>query len=262
VTKSLIAETLRRNRMLAVLGFVHLALFVVFATASFLDPTQILGVNRWLKPMKFAISIAIFAVTMAWILSYLEQSRRAVSVISRIIAITMAGEMILITMQAGRGVRSHFNQDSWFDAMVFTAMGLLILTNTIAAGYAWFLFLRRPTGIAGAHLSGVRLGLFVFVLASLIGAVMAARGAHGVGVRDGGPGLPIVNWSTTGGDLRVAHFVGMHALQALPLLGWMLERRRTSGARHWVQLTALVLTAATTLLALQALAGRSLLVVR
>ena len=220
---------------------------------------QILGVSRWIKPMKFAISIAIFALTMAWLLSYLEQSRRAVAVISAIIAITMTGEMVLIAMQAWRGVQSHFNASSAFDGIVFSVMGMLILANTFAAGYAGLLFLRRPASIAGAHLSGVRLGLLLFFFASLIGGLMVGNGAHSVGVDDGGPGLPIVNWSTTGGDLRIAHFAGMHALQALPLLGWFLERRRTSNGRRWVQLTALALSAATMLLLLQALAGRALL---
>ncbi len=257
--KALIAETLRRNRLLAVLGFAHLALFLILIAVAFLDPAQILGVNRWIKPMKFSISIAIFSLTMAWLLSYLKESRRAVSVISGIVAFTMAGETVLITMQASRGVRSHFNQDSPFDAAVFATMGILILTNTIAAAYAWFLFLRRPATIEGARLSGVRLGLVLFVMSSLIGGFMSGRGAHSVGVHDGGPGLPIMNWSTVGGDLRVAHFAGMHALQALPLLGWFLDRRRTAGARRWVQLSALLFTVATTLLMLQALAGRSLL---
>lgn len=257
--KALMIETVRRNRLLAVVGFVHAALFLLFVIAAVLDPTQIGGVARWLKPMKFALSIAIFTVTMAWLLSYLEQSGRAVGVITAIIGSTMTGEMVLITVQAWRGVRSHFNQSSLFDTAVFATMGILILTNTIAAAYTWYLFMRRPASIGGAHLSGVRLGLVIFMLASLIGGVMVGRGAHSVGVRDGGPGLPIVNWSTSAGDLRVAHFVGMHALQALPLLGWILDRRRTSAGRRWVQLIALLLVALTTLLASQALAGKPLL---
>ena len=256
---TLFVETLRRNRLLAMLGFAHLALFVVLIAAVLLDPAEILGVNRWIKPMKFAISIAIFLLTMAWLLSYLEGSRRAVAVISRIVAITMTGEIVLIALQAFRGVQSHFNYGSAFDAVVFSMMGMLILANTFAAGYAWILFLRRPASIGGAHLSGVRLGLLLFFFASLIGGVMVGKGAHSVGVHDGGPGLPVVNWSTTGGDLRIAHFAGMHALQALPLLGWFLERRQTSNGRRWVQLSALALTAATMLLLLQALAGRALL---
>ncbi len=254
--KTLIAETFRRNRLLAAVGVAHFVLFLLLIPAALLDPTRILGLNRWIKPMKFAISIAIFAITMAWLLSYLERSRRAVAAISRIIAFTMTGEMVLIGMQALRGVRSHFNIDSPFDAAVFSTMGALILVNTFAAGYAWLLFVRKPATIGGAHLSGVRLGLAIFVFASFVGALMAARGAHSIGVHDGSPGLPFVNWSTGGGDLRVAHFVGMHALQALPLLGWLLDRRRKRGARAWVQVSALVFAAATTVLVIQALAGK------
>jgi hypothetical protein len=101
---------------------------------------------------------------------------------------------------------------------------------------------------------------------SLIAATGSSSivGAHAVGVADGGPGLPVVGWSTQGGDLRVAHFVGLHALQILPLLGlalarfgpaWLPTRDRSRlvgvAAAFWI---ALVL-----LLTWQALRGQSLI---
>jgi hypothetical protein len=256
----LVRESLRRNRLLAGLGFAHLALFVFLIFAAFLDPMQILGVSRWIKPMKFAISIAIFLVTMAWLLSYLEpRRRRAVAWLSGAIALAMTGEMVLILMQSARGVRSHFNNDSGFDAAVFSAMGALILLNTAAAVVVWLLFLLRGASIDGAQLSGVRLGLAFFIFASLIGGMMIRQGSHSIGVHDGQPGLPFVNWSTGAGDLRVAHFFGMHALQALPVLGWFLDRRRIARGRLWIQLTAAAFALLTTLLLFQALAGKPLL---
>jgi hypothetical protein len=92
--------------------------------------------------------------------------------------------------------------------------------------------------------------------------VAGISGAHTVGLPDGGPGLPLVGWSTVGGDLRIGHFVGLHALQALPLLAialHLLRHRLDEATRVRLLLLAAAAYAALTVsLTWQALRGQSL----
>lgn len=142
--------------------------------------------------------------------------------------ISMLGEIILIAGQAIRGVQSHFNDNTPFDAPVFSLLGGFIVLNTLAVAVVLYTLWFRPIAATGAH----RLGVLLFVLASAEGGLMLVEGSHGVGVADGGPGLPFVNWTTTGSDPCVAHFLGMHALQALPFGGgsWTGEEPRTAAS--------------------------------
>jgi hypothetical protein len=87
-------------------------------------------------------------------------------------------------------------------------------------------------------------------------------GAHSVGVPDGGPGLPLVGWSTQGGDLRAPHFVGLHAMQVLPFVAWWLSRRRRLGEGHRTALIAaagLAYLGLVVVLTWQALRGQSII---
>ena len=201
--------------MLAGIGF--LVATIILAVLMQFDSTQVLGINRWIKPIKFASSSAIFLLTVAVYLYYLQGFEKSKSIIAWGTLVIMIAEVFLIIMQAARGTTSHFNIAKPFDAMVFATMGLMILTNTLLVVYLTFLYFRADFELPNAIVWGMRLGLIVFLIGSIQGGYMSSQIGHAVGIADGGAGLPFVNWSTTSGDLRVAHFLGLHALQIIPL---------------------------------------------
>jgi hypothetical protein len=226
----MLRELVRGSLALAVTGWLNLALAAVLGILAATDSGTVLGINRWIKPGKFTISIVIFVWTIAWFLRHLQHRPRAVRAIGWGISICMIVEISLITMQAARGTTSHFNHATAFDDAVFSVMGAMIALNTLLVVWVLVLFLSHAPSLPPAYLAGIRLGLLIFLLASAEGGVLVVHGAHTVGAPDGGPGLPLVNWSTKYGDLRVAHFIGMHALQILPLFGYAM-RARAAGAR-------------------------------
>ena len=168
-------------------------------------------------------------------------------------------EIACIILQSARGISSHFNNDSPFDAHLFSVMGITIVLNTIAM-VIFLAIIRRDTPPQRAgYIWGIRLGVAIFLLASLQGGLIVGNNAHTFPGPDGGPGLPFVNWSTSSGDFAIAHFFGMHAMQALPLLGFMLDRTRVAAARNVVLAVGILWLALTGGLLFMALNGRPLL---
>jgi len=214
----------RRERELAVTGWACWVLVTVLLGASFTDQRTILGLDPWVKPSKFAASFAVYCWTMAWLFTRIEMSRRLRQFLRWGLVFFVVAELALISFQSARGVTSHFNVATALDRWIYEAMRDIVVFNTMIAVVVLVILWRQRHRFAPALSWGVRLGLVVFVLGSLEGIIMAVRGAHAVGVVDGGPGLPVVNWSLEGGDLRAAHFLGIHALQVLPLLGHLIDR--------------------------------------
>ncbi|QNG35573.1 hypothetical protein F1C76_02205 [Geodermatophilaceae bacterium NBWT11] len=263
------------NRPLFGLAALMAATAVVTAALAVVDPVQITGSNGWFKPLKFSVSIAVYALTLAWLLSLLPERRQRLGRLGAwVVVVAMVVEMLVITGAVAAGTTSHFNISSPTATALWAAMGTAIaavwLVTLVVAALLW----RLPDADPARRLA-IRAGLVIglagmavaFFMTSLTSAQLddfaGVAGAHAVGVADGGPGLPFLGWSTVGGDLRVPHFVGMHALQVLPLLALGLEllsRRipalQAPDARYRVVAIASVgFAVLVVLLTLQALAG-------
>ena len=226
IVRDFLSELYRRSPVLTATGWIHLGLLIPALMIAPFDDRQILGLNPWIKPMKFLVSIAIYTWTIAWLLAYISGPRWAKSTIAWGTAVAMLLEVACIVLQAARGIPSHFNFSTPFDATVFSVMGSMIAVNTLLAVLLLALFFIRPMELPKAILWGIRLGMVIFLLGSALGNEMVNRLSHTIGAPDGGPGLPLVNWSTTAGDLRIAHLIGLHGLQILPLVGFLFSRRQ------------------------------------
>jgi hypothetical protein len=219
-------ELKRRNALLFWFGVFNLVMAVICLAFMPAEETKILGVNRWLKPFKFYSSVGIMILTIGWLMYYLNEQKKVRSY-SKIIAVAMFFENGLIMMQAIRNTTSHFNTTSAFNGIVFQIMGILIITFTVIVLLISISFFRQKQFlIPMAYVWGIRLGLLFFIIFSLEGGVMVGLLKHTVGSVDGGPGLPVVNWSNEYGDLRIAHFLGIHSLQLLPLFGNYISKTK------------------------------------
>lgn len=218
-------ETLKlRNSTLFVFGCLLLLAAAVSFILIFVNQKQVLGINAWIKPFKFFLSSAIFVWTMAWLMQYIKL-QGSITVYSWMVVAVLAFETSYIAIQAARGQLSHFNASTAFHSMMFSLMGIAILIMTLWTGYIGCLFFTKAVvALPLPYLWGIRLGIIIFVVFAIEGGVMGAYMKHTVGNADGGKGLPLVNWSKTNGDLRVAHFIGMHALQILPLAGFYVSK--------------------------------------
>ncbi|GLY19409.1 hypothetical protein Kisp01_64230 [Kineosporia sp. NBRC 101677] len=264
------------HRPLMTVSALMLVCVLVSLAGLFLDSRQILGAPAWAKPLKFSLSILIYAVTWAWLIAHLPRWQAAARGLGTVIAASLTVEQVLIVWAAASGTTSHFNVSSGLHAGVWAAMAAAITTLylcTFATSFAVFFLRLRTPALTFAVRAGVVIALGGIGVAFLMTAPTSAQintptgivGAHAVGVEDGGPGIPVLGWSTTGGDYRVAHFVGMHALQALPLFALLLEiltRRLPRLAAPIVHLWFVVIVAAgyaggTALLTYQAALGQS-----
>ncbi|MEC3957031.1 hypothetical protein VMT65_28620 [Nocardia sp. CDC153] len=268
-----------RERWHPPLVWLAVAMFalVFFAAGGMvIDHRVITGLPAWDKPAKFALSVLIYAVTWAWLIPQLPRGRRVAQRAGTVAAALLGVEMVVIVVQVVRGTTSHFNVSSPLNSALWYTMGVSIAATWLATAVMSALLFRNP-GPDRARTLGIRYGSLLSLLGMALGFLMVGpkvgqhdlprtiSGAHTVGLPDGGPGLPLLGWSTVGGDLRIPHFVGIHALQVIPLVVIALEllSRRVGPLRDGQRRATLVTIAVAAYTALlgvvtwQALRGES-----
>lgn len=248
------------NPTLTIFVMSSLLLFSAGVLGMLLDPRIVVGMPNWAKSTKFGISLFLYGATLLWVLPMLTRRPRMAQLIAHGTGVILLLEVILLAVQATRGVPMHFNVATPLDALLWNTMSVSImlfwLITLIAAG----LLLFQP--MANRVLAwSVRLGMLITLIGLTQGflmtgpnatqqALLAAGqqldliGAHTVGALDGGPGLPLLGWSTEHGDLRIGHFVGIHGIQTIPLLGFLLLQAPAAWLRQGQRLALVALGAA------------------
>lgn len=218
--KAFITELNARDSALFIFGAVNFAAALAFFLASRFTDIQVAGTNAWYKPLKFALSIGIYAWTMAWFLHYLGEYP-GMRWTNWIIIGMLGFELAYIGLQAGRGMLSHYNLSTPGYAGLYILMAAAATIVTLWTAHIGVLFFKRDfPDLPEYYVWAIRLGILLFVGFSLEGFVMGSRMSHTIGGPDGEEGLPFLNWSRKYGDPRLAHFIGMHALQVLPILSY------------------------------------------
>ena len=242
-----------KNETLYYFGWVCLLFAGLFLMLTQWTNTQVFGINAWYKPFKFALSTTIYAWTMLYYCAYLPDFD--VEYFNWSVVVLLGFEIVYIAIQAQRGQLSHFNLSSPFYSLMYSLMALAATLVTVYTAYVTVLFFRNDfLSLPDYYVWAIRLGLIIFVVFSFQGFAMGSRLTHTIGGPDGSEGLPITNWSKTYGDLRIAHFLGMHALQIIPLLAFYALKNT-----KLVIGFALIYVAFTTFTFLQALQGKPLI---
>lgn len=222
----------KESPILYTIVLIHFVFALVCIAGVFIDDRTLTGISVWIKPLKFMISGGIYILTLGFFITKYPYSTIKKNILRNIVSWTLLLETGIIFYQAARGVRSHYNQDSMFDGMLFAAMGILIGINVLIMILLAFDAGRLKLKVVRPIQVAICLGWIVVIVGSWVGGQMIGQMAHNVGVVDGGEGLPVLNWSTVGGDLRVAHFVGLHGIQIIPLFAWILVKKWNTTTRN------------------------------
>ncbi len=200
-------------------GLIHFAILAI-GGGSWEGPVSLR------KAMTFGLSFGITLITIAWVSSFLRLGDRVRTALLGTFAVTSVFETVLVSLQAWRGVPSHFNVATPFDALVARGLAiggftfvLIIVSLTLAS-------FRAHTRVPISMMLAIRIGFLVLDASLVVGALMIAKGMSLVFA-----GNPQAAYATAG-SLKPIHAATMHAILVLPALAWLLsfvnwaERRR------------------------------------
>ena len=227
---------LKLDKLQLSFAVLNLVAAAITAVLVFADPREILGVPLWMKPFKFFVSATLMSMTLAYVIPKIEKAQRLVRIASIVIVGSLTVELVLITWAAASETTSHFNVSSPLAISVWTAMAGFITAVWVATMILALMYLRygsdkgilKRSMVWGMGISIIGMGVAFLMTgptSDQLADFQGIAGAHTVGAADGGPGLPLFGWSTIAGDLRIPHFFGLHALQALPLFALALRNR-------------------------------------
>ncbi len=254
----------RLQPVLVAFAVINAALMLPSFVGLLADSRTFNGINVWIKPLKFQSSVAIFLVTIALFWPFLDKAdraRKSIRFAVWFVSIVSLLEVLYITYRASLAEGSHFNNATLKDEIFYALMGLgIVSTSALSAWFGWRILRARDATSNPDLRFAVGLGLVAgLILGSLTGMYMSAQTGHWVGgVASDANGSFFFGWSRTGGDLRAAHFVGLHAMQGIPLIGWLAARYMPSSVRGTMIASTIVWTGATVAVFVQAVMGRPL----
>ena len=249
-----------------VLTVVALVLGMISLMWATIDTRIVDGAYVWMKPLKFSLSFALLFATIALVETRLSERLRTgwmLQGIAWIMAAAFLSEMAYMIYQGAQAQPSHFNLSTPFNSFMYTvvmAVGAVALVACVGA-IGWLVKRDPGADLSPALRESLWLGFMLsFVLTLIVAGYMSSQSGHFVGVHpQGAPTLPLLGWSGVTGDLRPAHFLALHAMQALPLLALVLERRKGAQAVGTVRIAALLYTGLTLGVFAQAIAGMPLI---
>ncbi len=186
------------------------------------------------KAITFGEAFGLTAISLSWFLTFLPKKRSLWWTLGGIYAAATLTEVFLTTMQVWRGVPSHFNNSTPFDAAVFAIMGISIamhLPLMLGVLIASFTSLKAAASLKWA----IRGSMLIFIAAQVFGIFMITMNSHMV---------------APAGSMKGPHAIALHSLQILPFLAFLLmftnwtEAQRTRvivpAISGYIGLTALV----------------------